>query len=112
MPQAIYILPGSNLHRTNVELYERHRSSDDGRRRCAACGEQHPCQVRRFATTVILASGENPRWYDEHALPTQALPVEAPTITISVAAPTPTFAGYPVGDDRLRAAISHETYER
>jgi hypothetical protein len=64
MYQPIHVIPGSNLHRTCIELYQRHANANDGSGRCAACAHQSPCPVRQHAALVIRAAGEDPRWYD------------------------------------------------
>src|SRR3989442_1086923 len=63
MYQPIGTLPGGSVHRTSVELYQRHVDQGDGR--CAACGLPTPCSARRHAAVVIRAAGEDPRWHDE-----------------------------------------------
>ena len=62
MYQPIATLPGSDLHRTAVAIYQRHYTDDSGR--CPACGGQAPCRARQHASTVIAAANEDPHWYD------------------------------------------------
>jgi hypothetical protein len=122
--QPILSLRGSRLHHTNIELYRRHHDIGDGSGRCAACGDQYPCQVAKHAAQAILVAGEDPRWYDGELptsqLPTAAVrqpkqaPVNANVTVVTLATPVtaPVYAGYPVGDNSLRANIACETYER
>jgi hypothetical protein len=59
----ITTLPGSDLHRTAIALYQRHQVVDD-HARCGACSQSSPCTARRDAAAVIAAAGEDPHWYD------------------------------------------------
>ena len=69
MHQPIRTLLGSALHRTNVELYQRHDEAQDGSGRCVTCRQPTPCLPRRHAAAVILAAGEPPQAYDRQAPP-------------------------------------------
>jgi hypothetical protein len=66
-------LQGSPTHRLSAEVYQRHH--DIGTGICAVCGQRTPCPARRHAALVILAAGEDPRWYD--ARPYQDAPIPA-----------------------------------
>ena len=56
---------GSDLHRLSVEIYLRHH--DVGTGVCGQCGQRAPCLPRRHAAAVVMASGEDPLWYDAQA---------------------------------------------
>lgn len=60
---VIPCLRGSLTHRLAVEVYRRHHDAGTGV--CLVCGYRTPCLVRRHAASVILAAGEDPRWYDD-----------------------------------------------
>lgn len=55
-------LRGSLTHQISAELYRRHH--DGGNGWCDTCGGRTPCPVRRYAASVIIAAGEDPRSYD------------------------------------------------
>lgn len=55
------------LHVTAVELYQGHHGDAAGV--CVRCGVRAPCPVRRHAVLVIVAAGDDPRWYDGGMLP-------------------------------------------
>ncbi len=87
-----FIRPDSNLHRTNIELYQRHHDLGDGTGRCATCGLSTPCPARCHAAAVIRGAGEDPRWHDGHLL-RQAPPAQ--THAPHVAAMTPLSVDHP-----------------
>ncbi len=63
MYQPIATLPGSDLHRAAIDLYQRHRDGDDGGR-CSTCGQIAPCPASRHASAVIAAANDDPHRYD------------------------------------------------
>ena len=123
MVQLSFIRPGSNLHRANVELYQRHHQLSDGSGRCATCGDRTPCPARRHAALVIRDAGEDPRWYDGQ-LPSSQRPASlasAPTGTWQPAPlpvahhltlDTPGVTGYALGGHGRRAEVPYFEYER
>ena len=62
MSTPIPSLPGSPTHEVATALYQSHH---DAAGACVRCGQRAPCPVRTHAATVIIAAGEDPRWYDE-----------------------------------------------
>jgi hypothetical protein len=54
---------GSALHRTCVELFQRHRGGSDGL--CGSCQEPVPCSSRIFAAGAIEMAGDSPQIFDE-----------------------------------------------
>lgn len=123
MPPLIPTLPGSHLHRANVELYLRHRPDNDGR--CLACGHPAPCEVAKYAGYAIGAAGEDPRWYDGQLVPELPAPDLSGRIVDgdSQVAPwrdehlptdpllPPGVVGYRLGN-RQRVGASFAAYER
>ena len=65
MNVLISTLPGSDVHRLCVEVYLRHHDAGTGA--CAQCGCPARCPTRLHAASVIVAAGEDPRWYDAQA---------------------------------------------
>jgi uncharacterized protein YbjT (DUF2867 family) len=59
------LIPGMQetlTYRLSAELYQRHHDVGDGT--CATCGSPTPCPARQHASSVIVAGGEDPSWYD------------------------------------------------
>jgi hypothetical protein len=69
-------LGGSPTHRLSVEVYQRHHDAGNGV--CVVCGYRTPCLARRHAASIILAAGEDPRWYDAGSLPGTPRPADTP----------------------------------
>ena len=116
-----FIRSGSNLHRANVELYQRHRGRDDGSGRCASCGYRAPCAARHNAALVITAAGEDPRWYDRPLPGNQNRKDYGPWAVGSPNPPpvhphpsacAPGFYGFSVGNHGRRANVPYVEYER
>jgi hypothetical protein len=114
MVQPSFIRPGSDLHRACIELYQRHRDRGEGSGRCATCGGQTPCLVRRDAALVIRSAGEDPRWYDGQLSSAQAPnPAAAqPAVARHPSIATPGVTGYAVGGRGRRANVPYVEYER
>lgn len=102
MNQLIQTLPGSNVHRLCIQLYQRHYGQEHGR--CAVCGQPFPCVVQRHAALVIHAAGEDPRWYEGRS-PADPRP--------RTANPTPAgVTGYHLGGHGRRSDVPYVEYER
>jgi hypothetical protein len=93
--QLILSLPGSDLHRTAIDLYRRHQDYGDGW--CSICGERSPCTARRHAVVVIRAAGEDHRRYDEVPAAQDSTPIQP-----SVNEPWPSERRYPASAPPLR----------
>lgn len=121
MESLISSLPGSVTYQLAVEVYLRH--CDAGVGTCAGCGGRVPCPARRHAAPVIEAAGEDPRWYDAHAMAdrpgaAKALQVaerhlpDQPARDGRVPAVARGVEGYAVGGRGRRADAPYTEYER
>lgn len=116
--QPIYIRRGSDLHRTNIELYRRHHDPGGNSDPCHACGQPRPCPTERHAAVVIRAAGEEPGWYNGE-LPGGSTssaatpwPLEAQPSWQPTEPPSPAFSGYRLGGHGRRADVPDFQYER
>jgi hypothetical protein len=108
------VIPGlrdSLTYQVSAELYQRHRDAGNGA--CAACGDSAPCPSRRHATSVIVAAGEDPRFYDVPAVPVAGDPQPAqgqredrPELA------APTYTGYQLGGRGHRASPQGYFHDR
>jgi len=105
--QPITTLPGSDLYRTAVALYQRHRVSG-GDTTCGVCGQPAPCPARRHAALVIRETGEDPRWYDEQLVRQHQVPTAHQHPSLN----TPGVTGFAVGGYGRRADVPYVDYER
>lgn len=110
METPIPTLPGSDLHRLCVEVYLRHHDAGTGV--CKQCGQRAPCLPHRHAASVLMASGEDPRWYDgQVAQPGGASGTDHATEDGGVPAESRRVQGFAVGR-APRADVPWFEYER
>jgi hypothetical protein len=103
----ISTLPGSDLHRLCAEMYLCHRDAGTGA--CGQCGHRVPCSARRHAASVIMAAGEDPRWYDAQASPDAGHRSDQATRNGGMPA---NVEGFHVGGQGGRPDVPYLEYER
>lgn len=111
------IVPGSSLHRTCIELYQRHHNAGTGT--CAACDQPTPCFVRNHAALVLRTAGDDPHRYDEHRPvgqrpdpPALGAATPRPPATGHPSLATPGVTGFHLGGHGRRAHVAYTEYER
>jgi hypothetical protein len=110
-------LRGTETHGLAVVVYQGHH--DNGASACARCGQRTPCPARQHAASVILAAGEDPRWYDGRP-PLSAVPAAQPRPgqrrgrdhQDTGGEAWPGYTGYRVGGRGRRVSPAGFLYER